>query len=188
MIDLPSLNAKLQQYAESPRGKQKIDARLAMAREDGKALANGTKIPSEKDMMSMARAFENMVKRRIPNQIAETGDTLHSLPPIQNADGSFSVTLQFSPESLHRDSLENDLGYDGVDNIVALFNCGYHARDYVYGYWSGHKGADGDDAWIRSRKDRDPLYFMQEAVAEFNSKYGKKYNVTVNLGEDYTNF
>ena len=87
-----------------------------------------------------------------------------------------------------------DLGYEGVDNIVALFNNGYHAKNFVYGWWDGHKatgdgvlrsGVDTDFAYVRSKKEREALRFIQQAVMDFNASYGAEYGVTAVEGIIY---
>jgi len=134
----------------------------------------------------MASALMDMIKKRLPDSIAQVGNTLKSTPP-KKVDGGYEVQIKFDKSALRRDSLGNDLGYDGIDNIVALFNNGYHARNYVYGWWNSHKSATGDTyAWVQSKKEREPLRFMQDAVAEFNATYGAKYGIVVELGSDYT--
>ena len=77
---------------------------------------------------------------------------------------------------------------------MALLNNGYHAKDYVYGDWDGHSPTgeskfDGrsidTSAYIRSRKDREGLQFIQQAVRDFNGNYGADYNVTAIASDQY---
>ena len=68
---------------------------------------------------------------------------------------------------------------------------------YVYGWWEGHEptednayrsgwtGSGSTDAYIRSRKDREGLQFIQQAVQDFNGNYGSDYNVVALAGDDY---
>ena len=196
MISDSDIMKKLNAYAKTPTGKKRMGTCLKKAQETGKPLASGEVVPSKKHMSEMASALVEMIRRRFPASIADVGNTLTATKPIRKSDGSYEVTLKFDHGSLHRDSLENDLGYDGIDNIVALFNNGYHAKNYVYGWWNGHRptgesvyrsgSTQGEYAWIRSEKEREALQFMQEAVEEFNTVYGSKYDVTVQLGSDYT--
>lgn len=102
-------------------------------------------------------------------------------------------------DNLRRESLDDGInGYtgEGIDNIVALFNNGYHASDYVYGWWDGHQATastlfrSGSDikanyAWVRSQKDREGLHFIQQAVDDFNGNYGAEYHVTATAGDVY---
>lgn len=78
----------------------------------------------------------------------------------------------------------------GIDNIVALFNNGHQAPSKsVFGFWkhsSGESNGPWDDwVWVRSKNDREPLRFMNEAVAAFNSQYGSQYGVTAVLSSEY---
>lgn len=78
----------------------------------------------------------------------------------------------------------------GIDNIVALFNNGHQKPSKsVFGFWKHSSGNSdglwGDYVWVRSKNDREPLYFMNEAVAAFNSQYGPQYGVTARLSSEY---
>lgn len=129
----------------------------------------------------------------LPESVMEHINGLESAGQIRKTPDGYEIALYFEGD-LHRDSLDNDLGYEGVDNIVALFNNGYHARNYVYGWWEGHKatgdgvlrsGVGTDFAWVRSKKEREPLHFIQQAVHDFNANYGADYGVTAVAGTAY---
>lgn len=195
MISESAIMGKLQAYANTAVGKKRMKDCIQSARDSGKPLASGEEVVGKKQMLEMANALAEMIRKRLPASIADVGETLSVGTPVRHQDGSYEVVLSFDVSALHRDSLKNDLGYNGIDNIVALFNNGYHAQNYVYGWWDGHRpsgesvyrsGTTGDYAWVRSAKEREALRFMQDAEAEFNSIYGVKYNVTVELGSKYT--
>lgn len=197
MISESAIMGKLQAYANTSVGKKRMKDCIQNARDTGKPLASGEEVVGKKQMLEMANALAGMIRKRLPASISDVGETLSVSDPKRHADGSYEVILSFDANALHRDSLENDRGgYDGIDNIVALFNNGYQAKNYWYGWWDGHRpssgdvsyrsGSDGEYAWVRSRKEREALQFMQDAEAEFNSIYGVKYNVTVELGSKYT--
>ena len=195
MISESAIMGKLQAYANTSIGKRRMKDCLQAARDSGKPLASGEQVVGKKQMLEMATALVEMVRKRLPAPITDVGETLSVSEPIRHPDGSYEVILSFDSNALHRDSLENELGYEGIDNIVALFNNGYHAKNYVYGWWNGHRpsgesvyrsGTTGDYAWVRSEKEREALQFMQEAEAEFNAVYASKYGVVVQLGSDYT--
>lgn len=122
----------------------------------------------------------------LPESVAEHIRSMYDIKPIRVGE-TWEVCLYFGGE-LHRDSLDNELPYHGIDNIVALFNNGYEAGDYVYGWWDGHapKGeallrmaTPGEDfAWVRSKKQRQALRFIQQAVSDFNGNYGAELNMT----------
>ena len=185
----------LRSWANTSAGKKRMKDCLQSARDSGKPLASGEKVVGKKQMLEMANALAEMIRKRLPASISDVGETLTVGTPVRHPDGSYEVVLSFDASALHRDSLENDLGYNGIDNIVALFNNGYHAQNYVYGWWNGHRpsgesvyrsGTTGEYAWVRSEKEREALQFMQDAEAEFNTVYASKYGVVVQLGSDYT--
>ena len=108
--------------------------------------------------------------------------------------GKYVLYVRFD-DDLSREALENDLSYEGVRNIVALFNNGYKAGDYVYGYWNNHKLQSGSsfhlwstdtDAFVRSRLERQGLGFIQQAVDTFNGNYGSMYQAIAIAGDDYS--
>lgn len=195
MISESAIMGKLQAYANTSVGKKRMKDCIQNARDTGKPLASGEEVVGKKQMLEMANALAGMIRKRLPASIAKVGETLTVSNPVRRPDGSYEVILRFDSSALHRDSLGNDLGYDGIDNIVALFNNGYHAKNYVYGWWNGHRptgdsvyrsGTTGDYAWVRSEKEREALQFMQDAEDEFNATYASKYGVVVQLGSDYT--
>lgn len=98
----------------------------------------------------------------LPESVLEHINNMESSGQIRKTPDGYEIPLFFHGD-LHRDSLENDLGYDGIENIVALFNNGYHAKNYVYGWRNGHtatgdgslrSGYNTDFAWVRSKKER----------------------------------
>ena len=60
---------------------------------------------------------------------------------------------------------------------MALFASGYHARNYAYGWWSGHSGGNyrggtaANGAYVRSLKDRPKSSFIRDAVLAFNTAH-----------------
>lgn len=152
------------------------------AKEGRDVTAAGDRLVSDKTMWEAAVKFIDIMKQTarsfdLPESVMAHIENMYSGSIVQTPRG-YEVPLYFWGD-LHRDSLENDLGYNGVDNIVALFNNGYHARNYVYGRWSSH------DITVRSKKERDALRFIQQAVRNFNNSYGSKYNVTAVAGTAY---
>ena len=195
MISESSIMKRLQSYANTSAGQKRMKSYIAYVQDSGKKLASGEVVVGVRQMSEMANDLADMIRRRLPASISDIGNSIRVSPPIKTSDGGYQVVLRFDPALLRRDSLENDLGYDGIDNIVALFNNGYHARNYVYGWWNGHRPTGeslyrsgtvfGDYAWVRSEKEREALEFMQDAVSEFYAKYGRKCSVVVELGSDY---
>lgn len=196
MISEGALASKIKAWQKTPAGQKRTKGYLDGLAATGGKTASGQVVVGQKQMEEAAQIFIQILQSKLPESIADVGKTLRSTAPKKVASSGYEVTVRFDTRALHRDSLDNDLGYDGIDNIVALFNNGYHARNYVYGWWDKHRpsgwalgrmATPGEDfAWVRSKKEREALQFMQEAAREFNAAYGDKYGVIVELGSDYT--
>lgn len=191
--------SKVSAYAQSSAGKEKMNKRIQQYVSSGvKQTAAGDKILTEDKMWEAVSKFLYVMRVTaaeygLPESVMEHINGLESAGQIRKTPDGYEIALYFEGD-LHRDSLDNDLGYEGVDNIVALFNNGYHARNYVYGWWEGHKatgdgvlrsGVGTDFAWVRSKKEREPLHFIQQAVHDFNANYGADYGVTAVAGTAY---
>ena len=197
-IDMKLIMKKAEAYAQSPEGKARMKECIDNYAANGiNKTAAGDKIITESEMRRAAEKLIGVLRSTaqsyaLPASVMRHFDNLkcseiHTMP-----DGSSIIYVYFG-DDLHRDSLYSDK-YDGVDNIVALLNNGYHAKNYVYGYWEGHAPTgesllDGrsidTSAYIRSRKDREGLHFIGQAIQDFNGNYGTDYNVTAVAGEDY---
>lgn len=198
-INLSSIMQKVEAYGRSANGKLRMKERIEKYAAEGiNKTAAGNKVITETDMWTAAAKLISVLKNTaqshdLPASVMQHFDSLHCSEIKKMPDGSSVIYIYFGGD-LHRDSLYSE-GYDGIDNIVALLNNGYHAKNYVYGWWEGHSptgdnsyrsgGFDSGDAWIRSRKDRGGLGFIQQAVQDFNGNYGADYNVTAIAGDDY---
>lgn len=198
-INIDSIMSKVSAYAQSSAGKEKMNKRIQQYVSSGvKQTVAGDKILTEDKMWEAVSKFLYVMRVTaaeygLPESVMEHINGLESAGQIRKTPDGYEIALYFEGD-LHRDSLDNDLGYEGVDNIVALFNNGYHARNYVYGWWDGHKatgdgvlrsGVGTDFAWVRSKKEREPLHFIQQAVHDFNANYGADYGVTAIAGTAY---
>lgn len=197
-INMKLIMKKAEAYAQSPEGKRRMKECIDNYAANGiNKTAAGDKIITESEMWQAAEKLISVLRSTaqsyaLPASVMRHFDNLkcseiHTMP-----DGSSIIYVYFG-DDLHRDSLYSD-GYDGIDNIVALLNNGYHAKNYVYGDWEGHAPTgesvlDGrsidTSAYIRSRKDREGLHFIRQAIQDFNGNYGADYNVTAVAGEDY---
>lgn len=188
--------SKVEEWRNSSQGQAKIKQLLDENAKAGKPLSNGRYVFSDSRMRHMSDALVRMIRRRLPTSIADVGDTLSYSAPVEIEPGVYQVVLSFDADTIHRDSLDNDLGYEGIDNIVALFNNGYRAENRVYGWWNNHKPTTSDvsyrsgygatEAWVPSKQERPALHFMQDAIREFEALYGKRYGVEIILGAEYT--
>lgn len=197
-INLASISQKCKEWSETPEGKRRMKAVVDRLVADGATTtAAGGRILSETDMYTAAAKLIGVLQSTaqsygLPASIMRHFDSISCSEVKKMPDGSSCIFVYFG-EDLHRDSLYSD-GYDGVDNIIAVLNNGYHASNYVYGDWDGHAPTgesvlDGrsidTSAFIRSRKDREGLGFIQQAVQDFNNNYGSDFDVTAVAGEEY---
>lgn len=193
-----SIESKIAAFMNSPAGQKKLVETIQGYRSSGvKKTKGGSRIVTRADAVMLAGKLADIIIARAsaygvpPNVLNEMTMTM-SLPSGSDKSGEYVIDLSFSG-NLHRDSLYNE-EYDGIDNIVALFNNGYIARDYVYGFWDGHENTGGDNVlrtnpgdnftYLRSRIGRPSLNFMQDAVDEFTNNY-RDYGVTVELDGIY---
>ncbi len=197
-INLNSVMRKVTAYSRTDTGKEKMREVIQRYHTDGvRKTGAGGKIITETDMWTAASKMIDVLRMEaksydLPASVMRHFDSLECSKIYEMPDGSSVIYIYFE-DDLHRDSLYSD-GYDGVRNIVALLNNGYHAKDYVYGDWDGHSPTgeskfDGrsidTSAYIRSRKDREGLQFIQQAVRDFNGNYGADYNVTAIASDQY---
>lgn len=194
--------SKVGAYSRSVEGKLRMKERINKYVSDGQSrTAGGGKVMTEDDMYRAAYKMMDVLKQTakesdLPPSVMQHILTMDCSKPYKMPDGHMEIWIYFGGD-MHRESLEDgDGGHtgEGVNNIVALFNNGAHASDYVYGWWNNHSPTgealtrsshvDGF-AWVRSKKDREALHFIQQAVGDFNGNYGSDFNVTAVAGDDY---
>lgn len=207
-ISISAIMSKVEAFSKTPEGKRRMNDTISSIRTGGgkgKRTAAGSEVLTITDMSVKADELVLSVKRAAQGFAAESGaiygipphvmaeiDTLSHTAPTELPGGDYCVDLYFAG-NLHRDSLDDS--YSGVDNIIALFNNGYHASNYVYGFWDGHSytgeynalrsGFGNNFAYVRSRKDRPQLHFMQAAVNDFNRNYTARYGAKAVLSDEY---
>lgn len=172
-----SIDSALKQWAKTPAGKAKLQEAQKDMLKRGSRGHQGTKDPA-----FYAEKFIEILRAEIALDGFEYGNYLEWTDMGYNdATGKYEIHVNFKDDELHRDSLyqDPDGGYPGgYDNIAALMNRGYSAKDYVYGEYP-----EGSGQRIRSKKYRQGAHFMQTAVAHFNAQYGA--NATAELGAEY---
>lgn len=179
-IDIDSVLAKTNAFGESEEGKRASYAARELAAFD----------IADEASEAMKRCLKRAASELLPASAAsvlEHFDRLIRTTPEREPNGKYSIRIEFV-DDLSRRSLYEEGYPDGVKNIVWLLNYGYHARDYVYGYWDNHResyeqGVDlrstDTDAWIRSMKDREGLHFLEHGIDLFMHEYGTKHKVKV---------
>lgn len=162
MISESYINKLIKEYAKSPVGKAEIKRQTGLTYVD-KDPSLMLKDYGEK-MKNILFAHVNALIKSI------VLDDIIVQNPYQDENGVWKLEISFREGSLQRDSLDLNNYPEGLHNIVLLFAKGYHARDYVYGWWIDRYGNHGD---VRSKKDRDGNDFLVEAIDEFNGGIGK---------------
>lgn len=196
-----SLESKLSAYFKSDACKKKIGKKIdeyhksgALTTKSGQSLEPDVRM-AKASAKFMELLYRNALACDLPASVIKHIADMSSVTPIRTKDG-FELPIYFAGD-LHRQSLENEWSdYDGIDNIVALFNNGYEAGNYTYGWWNNHspsgeaigRATTGteDFAWVRSKKYREPLHFIQQTISDFNGNYGSDYDVTAVSADIYT--
>ena len=163
MISESLIMRLVRQYANSPQGKREIFRKYGLIYQEDVSTA---------ELSSYGEKMKQILFNHINPLIRSiTMDDIIVGTPKKNEKGYWTLRVSFNEGSLQRDSLYYDGYPQGLNNIVLLFAHGYHARDYVYGWWDlPNQNWYGGNEFVnvRSRKDRDPNNFLYDAVDEFN--------------------
>lgn len=110
------------------------------------------------------------VHKGIPHSVVSIIENIDYGKPKKISDTEYSIDLYFT-NVLQRPSLMPSK-YEGINNIVALFNNGEISpkSKYVYGEWHGE--------FHRGITSREGTHFIEQAVNDFNGNYGALYNAT----------
>ena len=164
-----------------------------------KTTASGAKIVNEPEMIKAANILADSIISAasmfdIPETVMQNIKSISATKPYFGIDKKYHIDLFFT-DDLSRESLYSDV-YEGIVNIIALFNNGYLAQNLVYGFWDGHRSITNSNilrspvgsnfTYTSSKISRPALQFMQYAVSDFNSKYGNKNGVVVILDDIYS--
>lgn len=210
-LNMASIMKKVNAWAKSPAGMARCDKAIQVAiKTNGGVLKSGKKVLTDQIVEDAVNKFIHTLvvsaeSHGIPASVlnhlitADSGRLWYEQTKLGSYQGV--VYIYFGGDMTRPsiiDDYEDDEGNHGAKNIVHLFNNGYHAKGYAYGYWdnhrykpigedwnsyrSAHSSVEGfDAAYIRSRKDREGLYFIQQAVDDFNGNYGSMYNATASI-------
>jgi hypothetical protein len=91
--------------------------------------------------------------------------------PYKVGKNRYKIDIWFT-ENLSRDSLAPDY-FDGVENLAALLNNGYNAKNTIYGVWLGHNG----NMSIPSLQNREGVHFIENAIRDYKGNYAAEYGV-----------
>lgn len=199
-INMGSIMSKVTAYSKTEECKERmrdyIDQCIAVGRAEtysGETIIT-TQVMQRAAIKLIRGIIDTAASYDLPPSVMHNINSLSCTAPYMVKDGEYRVDIFFT-DDLSRESLYSEM-YDGVINVIALFNNGYLAQDYVYGWWDGHKqtgdnnilraNAFDDFAYARSKLYRPALQFMQAAINDFNDKLGNLYNAVAILDGIYT--
>lgn len=184
--NMASIERKIRQFENSGAGKRAKKECVARYIEQGVSKTGAgsllTSLPTTKVMERIGGEFVDTVCRiarghGVPESVMEHLEGMRVGDPQKLDECTYSVDL-FVGGDTSRPSLRPD-DYDGVYNIVAVFNNGYSKDSikYIYGEWHNW--------FFRALPKREGLHFLEAAASEINKKYAGRYNIEILLGEDY---
>lgn len=184
-IDTKSILAKAQKAmnttAVQKRVEQKVDNIMMGGTIGGGGSSGGAALYSPSDA---AKKFIDVLQNEIKNcagsvpssgQLGSTAvEALTKLEhgvPVKVGSTRYQIPVSFTGD-LRRDSLDPSYFGEGVNNIAALLNNGYSAKNTVYGIWLGHW------PWnIPSLTHRSGAHFIESAIRDYMANYAKTYGV-----------
>lgn len=120
-----SLSSKLNAWIKSPQGQSRLQNKLEEYNRNGvKKTAAGDSVIPETRIYEAAAKFIQVLQMTaksydLPDSVMKHIEGMSSSGTIIQTEEGFEIPLYFEGD-LHRDSLDNDLGYEGINNIVAL--------------------------------------------------------------------
>lgn len=182
-INTDAIVNKAKTYMRSPAAQKRIEQKIDSAVMTGGSVsdANGKTITMT-GAREAAEKFIEVLQNEIKSLGAGSGyadgrlggTAVASLTQLKHGGirktgkNKYQIEVWFA-DDLHRESLVPDR-YDGVENIAALLNKGYHARNTVYGTWHGKD--------VASLQQRDGSHFIEHAIDTFMVNYASTYGVT----------
>jgi hypothetical protein len=154
---------------------------------DVKRTKAGSRVITYSDMIDAGDRLIQTIKNSalgcdLPQSVLAHFDSLQRGRSVKQPDGSYAMEIRFT-DDLTRVSLQPEK-YGGVRNIIAIFNNGYpsdkgrsEAISHVAGYWHGKETA--------ALEYRPGLYFLQDAVNDFNLNYGMPLGMYAEVGAVY---
>lgn len=188
VINMDSILDKVYAWERSDKGQKKIQGTVnKYVRNNVSRTKAGSRVVTQRDMLDAARKLVQTIKDTahgcdLPTSVLAHFDSLSIGKLQRQADDSYTIEINFT-DDLTRESLQPEK-YGGVRNIIAIFNNGYpadrsrsEAISYVAGYWHGKETV--------ALEFRPGLYFLQDAVNDFNMNYGMPLGMYAELGAVY---
>lgn len=174
-IDLDAVRKKVKVWEYSNEGQHTLQKKVNnYILHNVERTQAGAKVLTRRQMIEYADKLVNSIRATansygLPESVAAHFDSLKRGRCELQPDGSFAIEINFT-DDLSRASLEPER-YGGVRNIIAIFNSGYprdrsrsEAISHVSGWWHG--------TYTTALGSRPGLYFLQDAVNDFNTTYG----------------
>lgn len=209
-VNASSVLKVLDDHFESKECKEKIKKKQLEYIKKGVYTTNaGSKIIDDDYWMNVAEMLRECIcSRALSHDLPESVmSDIYSMrcfgPYIQGEDVRFDLVFV---DNLSRKSLYPEEYDDGLENIIALFNTGIKANgeptsNYAYGWWDNHeydnsKDPSGEVAWksrgvtgsifVKSKRYREPLRFIQEGIEEFKKMVNGKVDIsTISVKQIY---
>lgn len=188
VINMDSILDKVYAWERSDKGQKKIQGTVnKYVRNNVSRTKAGSRVVTQRDMLDAARKLVQTIKDTahgcdLPTSVLAHFDSLSIGKLQRQADDSYTIEINFT-DDLTRESLQPEK-YGGVRNIIAIFNNGYpadrsrsEAISHVAGYWHGKETV--------ALEFRPGLYFLQDAVNDFNLNYGMPLGMYAELGAVY---
>lgn len=188
VINMDSILDKVYAWERSDKGQKKIQGTVnKYVRNNVSRTKVGSRVVTQRDMLDAARKLVQTIKDTahgcdLPTSVLAHFDSLNIGKLQRQADDSYTIEINFT-DDLTRESLQPEK-YGGVRNIIAIFNNGYpadrsrsEAISHVAGYWHGKETV--------ALEFRPGLYFLQDAVNDFNMNYGMPLGMYAELGAVY---
>lgn len=187
-INMGSILDKLYAWERSDKGQKRIQSTVnKYVRNNVRKTDAGGRVITESDMEEAAKNLVQTIRDtalgcNLPSSVAAHFDSLKVGKLQRQTDGSYIIEINFT-DDLTRESLQPEK-YGGVRNIIAIFNNGYpsdrgrsEAISHVSGWWHGKE--------TTALEFRQGLYFMQDAVNDFNLNYGMPLGMYAEVGAVY---
>lgn len=188
VINMDSILDKVYAWERSDKGQKKIQGTVnKYVRNNVSRTKAGSRVVTQRNMLDAARKLVQTIKDTahgcdLPTSVLAHFDSLSIGKLQRQADDSYTIEINFT-DDLTRESLQPEK-YGGVRNIIAIFNNGYpadrsrsEAISHVAGYWHGKETV--------ALEFRPGLYFLQDAVNDFNMNYGMPLGMYAELGAVY---
>ena len=188
VINMDSILDKVYAWERSDKGQKKIQGTVnKYVRNNVSRTKAGSRVVTQRDMLDAARKLVQTIKDTahgcdLPTSVLTHFDSLSIGKLQRQADDSYTIEINFT-DDLTRESLQPEK-YGGVRNIIAIFNNGYpadrsrsEAISHVAGYWHGKETV--------ALEFRPGLYFLQDAVNDFNMNYGMPLGMYAEHGAVY---